>query len=221
MFSWIKMIYERYWRKSPPELKKIKVYIWRPFGQNVGHSSMLLQDETYISWWPDGECSQTNFTRPAAPHTSFQEDADIEGNSTPPTFTIKVTDEQMQNIKGWWEEFKSNEENKYIIINNNCSTVIYNALKQAFPELHCFEERVKVWVPVAIQLIAQSLQAEECVFAEENIASIVAKSEDEKTEIAANGGVKRKYLTADKIRKVVDKVEAGAKEVADKKVVKK
>ena len=105
----------------------IKVYVWTPEGDNVGHASMELSDGTYISWWPEDAVKLPVTKIPGFQNRTLEEDVRDEGRNPDYTFIIpaKVGLDEAR-IKRWWASMKSKEE--YNLLFNNCC----DAVKRAF-----------------------------------------------------------------------------------------
>lgn len=138
----------------------ITVYIWdlRKTDGLAGHAAIELSDGTYISWWPKGGVKNSRNGKldgnaPLARNRTLQDDIADEG-CQPKRYQIKLTKEQEDKIKEWFEVFKKCTT-KYNLYSMNCSTVAYLALCQAFPELknHLLSS-ITVWMPFMIEIIA-------------------------------------------------------------------
>ncbi|KAL3855690.1 hypothetical protein ACJMK2_014896 [Sinanodonta woodiana] len=115
----------------------IKVYIWLPHGENLGHSSLELSDGTYISWWPtkkEFKNKSSIVTRvgsilrsPAALSENLDEDNGLEGN--PPNIIYTLPDGRIDEdaIREWWVPFSMNQE--YRVFDQNCCHVVFKALE--------------------------------------------------------------------------------------------
>lgn len=118
--------------------KIIEVHVWymsSSGGQfRAGHSSLTLSDGFYISWWPLGRGKEVlNGPVPPDFQRTLEQDCDEEGDS-PVTININVTEDQEQKIRSYFEKLCKSEA-RYNIGNKNCSTVVFEALSEAFPEL--------------------------------------------------------------------------------------
>ncbi|XP_060594139.1 uncharacterized protein LOC132748505 [Ruditapes philippinarum] len=168
-------------------MPEIVVYVWRPSGDYVGHSSLQLSDGTYISWWPEGDCGPTNPRAKAAPNDSLENDIKAEGNRQPHAYRIKVSSEEQNAIVRWWTNFKAKAD--YQFISNNCSTVAYYAQEAAFPFLSKLNDEIPVWVPGAIEMVAQDLAAGKRSFDQKRIDEIKQAVKDEVKRLS--GGSKK------------------------------
>ncbi|XP_060594126.1 uncharacterized protein LOC132748500 [Ruditapes philippinarum] len=169
-------------------MPEIVVYIWRPSGDLVGHSSLQLSDGTYISWWPEGDCGPSNPRAKAAPIDSLENDIAEEDDRQPHAYKIKVSNEEQNAIVRWWTAFKAKAD--YNFIANNCSTVVFYAQEAAFPFISRLNDEIHVWVPEAIEMVAHDLSSGERVFGQRRIDEIRKVAADEVTRIAKNGLMK-------------------------------
>lgn len=111
----------------------VNIYIWLPKGSNAGHSSMEIDSDTYISFWPDK--AKKGFTgsiiwslninvvrRPF--YQNYESDCQKEGFD-PLIIELMALDEAA--IRDYWEKVKMSEI-AYKLTDFNCSTIIANAL---------------------------------------------------------------------------------------------
>jgi RHS repeat-associated protein len=94
--------------------------------QNVGHSSMTLNDGTYISWWPAGADADLFNSVEGIDVKSLAADIRNEGRS--PDRNIEVNGLDEDKIRDWWNRFRRNKKNKYAFLGQNCSTTVAGAL---------------------------------------------------------------------------------------------
>ncbi|XP_060554978.1 uncharacterized protein LOC132715893 isoform X2 [Ruditapes philippinarum] len=168
-------------------MPEIVVYVWRPSGDYVGHSSLQLSDGTYISWWPEGECDHKNPRAKASPMDSLEQDIEAEGDRKPNVYKIKVSNEEQYAIVQWWTNFKGKAD--YQFVSNNCSTVLYYAQEAAFPFLSKLNDEIPVWVPGAIEMVAEDLAAGKRSFDRKRIDEIKKAVADEVERLS--GGSKK------------------------------
>lgn len=99
----------------------------------------MLDDGTYISWWPSaegrdgktkGEGGPLNniYEAPAIQGRQYEDDLNGEGGREP--WSKNVTGLNEANMKDWWQAFSSNTENKWATFSQNCSTVAAMALEK-------------------------------------------------------------------------------------------
>jgi RHS repeat-associated protein len=135
------------------------VYIW-PYtgsGGNWGHAALMLNDGTYISWWPgeprDGKIPDI-YSAPALP-PDLARDQEEEGTN-PIIIHLDNLDEDA--IKKWWSKFRT--DNRWKTLSQNCSTTVAEALdagggrKRAPVASHHF-----VWTPADIEDYARQIKA--------------------------------------------------------------
>ncbi|XP_041354133.1 uncharacterized protein LOC121371970 [Gigantopelta aegis] len=130
----------------------MKVYVWMPTNELVGHASLELSDGTYISWWPDEDKNKSlpMVTMKGHASSSLEEDIDGEGRQPTHEFTLKKKYDERK-MKKWWDKFKY--EGWYVLTGSNCCWVVYKALTEggAPSEFHT------IWKPVNIRDYAAKL----------------------------------------------------------------
>ena len=110
----------------------IKVHIWRPTGDSVGHGSCTLIHDgktAYISWWPkDGEnvvkATGRNIPSLAADSTVLM--------ARNPDATYKFEDLDTAAAMKWWNAAKINLD--YRVLSTNCAWAVKMALQAAGSE---------------------------------------------------------------------------------------
>jgi len=111
----------------------VKVYVWLPRGGQVGHSSMQVGEQTYISFWPGH--GRKGFVRTALQkmtmnvkrrpyYRDYEGDRDAEGFD-PVVVELEHLDEAA--MAAYWDKVQASELN-YELTEFNCSTIIANAL---------------------------------------------------------------------------------------------
>ncbi len=135
------------------------VYIWLPRGGQVGHSSMEVGAQTYISFWP-GQ-GRKGFVRTALqkmtmnvkrrPHyRDYAGDRDAEGFDP---IVIELNSLNEPAIEIYWNKVRASELN-YELTEFNCSTIIANALyigsgiKSSFQPLAEVDDYVGLGIPL-------------------------------------------------------------------------
>ncbi len=104
-----------------------QIYLWNPKDGNVGHCSLRLDDESYVSFWPCEEYGQRQaFLNETVPSTSSAYEADrISEGRRDPDRTIRIRGRlNNQSIHSWWMQ---NQACGYSV-SNNCSTMVEKAL---------------------------------------------------------------------------------------------
>ena len=129
---------------TPPNasdpLGLLHVLVWNSNGSagkgtNWGHAAILLDDGTYISWWPGAADDPSNpntvvedggkhFARNAR-DANYGEDVSGEGHGPDEDVYINTADEAA--IRKWWAEFK--KDKVWDSFNRNCSDAVMDALK--------------------------------------------------------------------------------------------
>ncbi|KAH3694833.1 hypothetical protein DPMN_082274 [Dreissena polymorpha] len=141
-----------------------KVYIWETDKKALaaGHASMTLSNGIHISWWPSSKAGKKsvvgNESIPAKPHQTLNDDISGEDGKLPTEYVLNLTPAQLQAITKWWEEFKATHSD-WILMKMNCSTVVYLALKSAYPGLSA--EEGGVWTPFRVEQMVQRLGAKQ------------------------------------------------------------
>lgn len=176
-----------------------EVYIWPPFEENVGHSSMKLSDGTYISYWPSEKVSKEKPECPPSLAGSVEEDASNEKERDPNIYVVEISDSGEKKIKEWWDKYKTTH---YHVAFNNCSTIIFLALERAFPFLSVFDGKIKAWVPDAIGMMAYGLGTGRQFFTGQNVAEITKVAENEAKRLAGSNAGKMARKTVSKYFKL-------------------
>ena len=111
----------------------LTVYIWNytgsSNGENWGHASILLNDGTYISWWPnctEGGCGSPFSNVPAYQNRNYEQDIHDEGATPNEVIQINGLDEAA--IEAWWNKYRKDDRN-WKTVGRNCSSTIANGLK--------------------------------------------------------------------------------------------
>jgi len=106
----------------------VKIHVWLPNGNHVGHTAMTVQNR-YISFWPDGEASAKDLkikrSQPGVLMDSLQDDIRNEGNRPPATIAIENLNEE--SILDFIANMQDNIP-RYQLARNNCSHMIANIL---------------------------------------------------------------------------------------------
>lgn len=107
----------------------VKVHVWLPSGQHVGHTALTIGD-VYVSFWPEGTAGgKKDFaikqSHPGTFVTALQEDIRNEGDRLPHTVELHKLDEAK--ILDYIAKLIENRP-LYQITNHNCSHVIANCL---------------------------------------------------------------------------------------------
>ena len=146
----------------------VTVYIWDSHGMEaVGHASMSLSDGTHISWWPQGEDRKSLPTGHAKRAKAIQPqtlDDDIAGEDGRRPKSILVSGLDERAIRKWWTDFKR-KETMWSLLDQNCSTVVYNALcagdaESRLPVATKMVYRAcPVWFPAAVEAFVKDLNS--------------------------------------------------------------
>ena len=134
---------------------------------NVGHASLTLnksKKKSYVSWWPDK--THTSFATP-----SYNEDIKLEGDKPSTRTEIDFLDEDI--IAAWWDRVRIDgraypwktdflpADNKWTLERNNCSHLVWLALKVGGAEKHASLMRwgAELVTPPQIHIYAERLKA--------------------------------------------------------------
>jgi len=110
-----------------------------------GHASMLLDDGTYISWWPKEGAGIFNAfeDQEALMMESLDDDIRNEGQRYDFSYYISFLDEIK--IKNYWLKFK--KKGKYNPVFQNCSTTVAEALREGGSQEYSNRWFDIVWTP--------------------------------------------------------------------------
>ncbi len=111
----------------------VKVYVWRPCGGRVGHCSMAVGNQTYISLWPG--LGRKGFARSVIQkmtmnvkrrpfYRDYESDLEAEGFE-PIVVELYSLDKEV--IEQYWEKVQMSGL-EYELTEFNCSTIIANVL---------------------------------------------------------------------------------------------
>ncbi len=106
----------------------IKVFVWLPHEQMVGHTALLVRGQ-YISFWPDDDATKkdikTKRSQPGAWAGSLERDIDSEGGREPHVVELYNLNEDA--VLAYYNEYTKLKP-RYQIARNNCSHVVANCL---------------------------------------------------------------------------------------------
>jgi RHS repeat-associated protein len=135
------------------------VYIWAYTGStgNWGHASLVLNDGTYISWWPgdphEGKLPNI-YSAPALPPNLARDQE--EENTSPTVIHLDNLDEDA--IQRWWDKFR--QKHKWKTFSQNCSTTVADALDAGGGQSRApFAPHQVVWTPADVEEYARQVQA--------------------------------------------------------------
>jgi RHS repeat-associated protein len=153
----------------------LTVYVWPPHGTHTGHTSIQLDDNTYISWWPQGDPpigSPEWFARlsgvPGRAQKTLEKDNGEEG-AQPRAIIITGLNEAA--IKQWWETFKKNPSAQYEILFQQCCTIVAQALQVGGSGTYtiwlpnCLGSPI-VWTPPGVWIYAQAVRLTQIILAQ-------------------------------------------------------
>ncbi|XP_052085800.1 uncharacterized protein LOC127723272 [Mytilus californianus] len=109
------------------------IYVWEAFEGSVGHCSLLLDNGTYVSWWPKGNASGFKKKKKvnAQGHLPDNYEEDVEEMGRYATHRFHISSEKVNTlaISKWWSNYKI-EGYGYNLISHNCCDVVLKALKK-------------------------------------------------------------------------------------------
>lgn len=145
----------------------LDVYIWKFTGSgpndNWGHAAIMLNDHTYISWWPgsnrtpnDSNIYEADALDPSYPRDRWSEGRDRGyDNGVDPDFVIHIDGLDENAIRSWWDKFRNTH--KWKTISQNCSTTAAQALMAGgAPPAYKV-----LWTPSDVQQYARFVQGYE------------------------------------------------------------
>ena len=148
----------------------LTVYVWDASHDGWGHASIKLDDDTYISWWPqvddrdgkfkDGEGPLSNiYDAPHEKNQTYEDDCNGEDGRYPDwSKYIGGLDEDA--IKTWWDEFNDDDDNLWSTFSQNCSTVVAEALRRGgakTPWWDLVNGWNIIWTPQDVRRYAESI----------------------------------------------------------------
>jgi len=147
----------------------IIVYVWLPkqIGnrKNVGHTSMLVDGHTYISWWPD---ESAGFGRDYHPIRNKNYSSDVADEGGVPDWSVHLKGLNEAAILDWWEGFGLSRGNlelqgplpPYNLAKQNCSTVVACALKRGGGDEHAdwYSSWSIIWRPQTVLDYASAIR---------------------------------------------------------------
>jgi hypothetical protein len=126
---------------------------------------MLVNGQTYISWWPDEAAGLGRDFHPLR-NKSYSSDVGDEGGVPDSTIELRGLDEEK--ILNWWQGFGLTRENTvfqgplppYNLATQNCSTVVATALKKGGGDRYAswYKSWSIVWRPQTVLDYARSIQ---------------------------------------------------------------
>ncbi|MFA0812902.1 hypothetical protein ACCI49_18490 [Microbulbifer epialgicus] len=150
----------------------LKVHVWPPHGNMVGHASLSFEGN-YVSFWPEDGAGKKDLkiktSQPGQFMNALHEDIQAEGNRQPITVTIPNINAEAL------EDFILNLQRntpRYQLARYNCSNVVAECLKIAcgrepsfYPTAQEYSKLGKfigrgIWTPNQILQFARELAAE-------------------------------------------------------------
>jgi hypothetical protein len=109
----------------------LKVHVWLPHGNMVGHASLSFSME-YVSFWPEGGAGKKDFklkrSRPGHFLKALQEDIIMEGGRQPITVTIpNINTKRLEDFI----RYQRRQAPRYQLVRYNCSNMVAECLRVA------------------------------------------------------------------------------------------
>ena len=149
----------------------LKVHVWLPYGNMVGHASLSFGDN-YVSFWPADAAGKKDLkikrSHPGHFMTALREDIAAEGGRQPTTITIENIDSEK--LENFILELQRNIP-QYQLAKYNCSHVVAECLKVACGKEPSFQPSAQdyskmagilgngIWTPNEILRYAKELAA--------------------------------------------------------------
>ncbi|RZB39336.1 hypothetical protein BDFB_011435, partial [Asbolus verrucosus] len=102
----------------------MKVYLWKPKGNNAGHLSLKLSDGTYISFWPEENLQLKRKKRSGS--RRYADDVAAEGRNPDEILNLPEDIVDQANIKTWWSDYVG--RSGHHLLTENCALVVREAL---------------------------------------------------------------------------------------------
>ncbi len=111
----------------------LKVHVWLPHGNMVGHASLSF-DNNYVSFWPEDSAGKKDLkikrSHPGEFMNELQQDITAEGGQYPITVTINGDDNDFEKLEDFILDLQRNTP-RYQLARYNCSHVVAECLKVA------------------------------------------------------------------------------------------
>ncbi len=105
-----------------------EVYIWMSIGaKQFGHSSLLLCNGIYISWWPKGKKMKCGPLSKVGDCSSCLAE-DVEKETFEPDYTFRISNEvaNVDLMTRYWKSWLT--RGHYALLNRNCCSMVYRVL---------------------------------------------------------------------------------------------
>ena len=147
----------------------VTTYVWLPktvgAEKNVGHTSILVGPQTYISWWPAEPARLWQDHHPIRNKDYASDVADEQGR---PDFSILLVGLDEERIIEWWSMFGlvrggtvlEGPMLPYNLLTQNCSTVVARGLKVGGADHYAgwYVSHCLVWRPRTVLDYAMAIQ---------------------------------------------------------------
>jgi len=156
----------------------VKINVWYPKGENVGHASIEIEG-TYMSWWPDGSAASNKakmfklvFTGGAGQAPTFEDDKRMEGGDPSWTGDYFGWDNDDEAVAFWKKVYFSdmqkgisamrsgNPNATYSFVSNNCCDVVDKLLEKA--GAYDYKITLNVWRSVKAKLAPKDIATIGC-----------------------------------------------------------
>lgn len=106
----------------------VKVHVWLPHGENVGHTALTI-GTVYVSFWPEGRAGKTDVLIKTSQPSTFMEglldDVHNEGDRQP--ITVRLTNLDEEKILDYVNDLRQRSP-RYQLARHNCSHVVARCL---------------------------------------------------------------------------------------------
>jgi len=150
----------------------VKVHIWLPDAQNVGHTALTI-GTVYVSFWPEGGATKKDIkikrSHPGSFVQALQEDIANEGRRQPTTIELRGLNEDR--ILDFVNDLIQRRP-RYQLARHNCSHVVANCLLAGTEKRPSFTPHagqytkigryaLGIWTPDQVLKFARELKAHE------------------------------------------------------------
>lgn len=147
----------------------LKVHVWSPHGNMVGHASLSF-GTNYVSFWPEDSAGKKDLkiktSHPGSFLNALHEDIKAEGDRQP--ISVTISNINTEKLSRFVADLQSNTP-RYQLARYNCSNVVAECLKVACekdpsfrPSAHDYDKLGKslgrgIWTPNEILRYAREL----------------------------------------------------------------
>ena len=150
----------------------VKINVWYPKGDNIGHASVNIQG-TYMSWWPDGasgsKAKMVKMVFAGGPGTAptYEDDKQSEGGEPSWTGDFFGWARDNEAIEFWKKVYFSdlqkgvsamrsgNKDAQYSFVSNNCCDVVDKLLEKT--GAYDSQFKLNIWRGIKFKLAPQDI----------------------------------------------------------------